>query len=59
MALLGLSERERMAEFNCVELLPDLEEDVLCSDVIIPSVDEAFVCGWDDWWANFVADMCL
>jgi hypothetical protein len=59
MALLGLSERERMTEYNCIELLPGLEEDVFCADVIIPSIDESFSSGWDDWWASFVADMCL
>ncbi|MDR2780781.1 MAG: hypothetical protein LBB28_06620 [Synergistaceae bacterium] len=59
MALLGLSERERMTEYNCIELLPELEEDVFCVDVIIPPIDESFVSGLDDWWANFVADMCL
>jgi hypothetical protein len=59
MALLGLSEREKMTEYNCIELLPGLEEDVFSVDVIVPSIDESFVSGWDDWWANFVADMCL
>jgi hypothetical protein len=59
MALLGLSGRERMTEYNCIELLPGLEEDVFDTDVIIPSIEESFVSGWDDWWANFVADMCL
>jgi hypothetical protein len=59
MALLGLSEREKMTEYSCIELLPGLEEDVFSVDVIIPTIDESFASGWDDWWANFVADMCL
>ncbi|MDR1966228.1 MAG: hypothetical protein LBQ36_05920 [Synergistaceae bacterium] len=59
MAVLGLSERERMLEYACIELLPDLEEDVICTEVTIPSIEEAFSSGMEDWWANFVADMCL
>jgi hypothetical protein len=59
MSLLGLPERDRIAEYSCIELLPELEEDVFSVDVIVPSIDESFVSGWDDWWANFVADMCL
>jgi hypothetical protein len=59
MALLGLSERDRMIEYGCIELLPDLEDDVFCADVIIPCIEEAFSSGIDDWWPNFVADTCL
>jgi hypothetical protein len=50
---------DRVASYHCVELLPELEDDVLGADVIIPAIDESFVSGIDDWWPNFVADMCL
>jgi hypothetical protein len=59
MAVLGLSERERMVEYNCVDLLPGLEGDVFCSEVILPVIEESFVSGMDDWWPSFIADMCL
>ena len=59
MALLGMPDRERMVEYDCIELLPDLEESVLFVDVIIPDLEESFVSGLDDWWGNFVADMYL
>lgn len=59
MAVLGLSERERMLEYDSVELLPDLEEAVFFVDVIIPDLEESFVSGLDDWWGAFVADMYL
>ena len=59
MAVLGLSERDRMVIHSCIELLPELEYDVFSSEVIIPSMEESFVSGFDDWWPNFVADTCL
>jgi hypothetical protein len=59
MAVLGLTEENRMVEYECVELLPGLENDVFCSDVETPSIEESFESGFDDWWANFMADMCL
>jgi hypothetical protein len=59
MAVLGLSERERMVEYNCVNLLPGLENDVFASEVIFPVIEESFISGMDDWWASFIADMCL
>jgi hypothetical protein len=59
MALLGLSERERMLEYECIELLPDLEESVLFVDVLVPDLEESFVSGIDDWWGDFVSDMFL
>ena len=59
MALLGVSERDRMVIYSCIELLPDLECDVFCTDVIIPMIEESFVSGIDDWWPGFIADMCL
>ena len=59
MAVLGLSERDRMVMYSCVDLLPDLEYDVFCSEVLIPVIEESFVSGIDDWWPIFVADMCL
>ncbi|MDR0764303.1 MAG: hypothetical protein LBE65_01765 [Synergistaceae bacterium] len=59
MAVLGLSKHDRMIEYNCIDLLPDLEDDVLSCDVIIPAIEESFSMGLDDWWPSFVADMCL
>jgi hypothetical protein len=59
MAVLGLSERDRMVMYNSVDLLPDLEGDVFCSEVIFSVIEESFVSGIDDWWPGFVADMCL
>jgi hypothetical protein len=59
MSVLGLSGRDRMLMYNCVDLLPDLECDVFLSEVIIPVIEESFVSGLDDWWPNFVADTCL
>jgi hypothetical protein len=48
-----------MVEYNCIDLLPDLEDDVLGSDVIIPAIEESFIMGLEDWWPGFVTDMCL
>ena len=60
MAVLGLSDRDRMLMYSCcVDLLPGLENDVFCSEVILPIIEESFVSGIDDWWPGFVADMCL
>ena len=59
MALLGLSKRERMLEYDSVDLLPDLEESVFFGDVLIPDLEDAFVLGMDDWWGDFVSDMYL
>ena len=61
MAMLGLSERDRngLYMFGCIELLPALENEVFCSEVEIPVVEESFVSGIDDWWPGFVADVCL
>ena len=60
MAVLGLSERDRMIIYSCVDdLLPGLENDVFCSEVILPVIEESFISGIEDWWPGFVADMCL
>ncbi|MDR0654326.1 MAG: hypothetical protein LBG12_13615 [Synergistaceae bacterium] len=60
MAVLGLSKQDRMIEYNCIDLLPDLENDVLGSeDVTIPGIEESFILGLEDWWPGFVTDMCL
>ncbi|MDR1581245.1 MAG: hypothetical protein LBS35_12890 [Synergistaceae bacterium] len=59
MAVLGLSKQDRMVEYNCIDLLPGLEDDVLGYDVVIPAIEESFVLGLEDWWPNFVTDMCL
>ncbi|MDR1885492.1 MAG: hypothetical protein LBQ56_04400 [Synergistaceae bacterium] len=59
MAVLGLSDRERMSEYGGIELLPDLEEDVLFVDVLIPDLAESYECGLDDWWGDFIASMNL
>ena len=59
MAVLGLCERDRMVMYSCVDLLPGLESDIYCSEVIIPAIEESFVSGIEDWWPGFVADMCL
>lgn len=57
MANLGLAQRERMLEYECIDLLPDLEEDVLFIDTVIPDLEESYVLGMEDWWPDFVFDM--
>jgi hypothetical protein len=59
MAVLGLPMRDRMVEYDCINLLPDLEDDVFAEDVILPAIEESFSSGLDDWWAVFIADVCL
>jgi hypothetical protein len=59
MALLGMAERERMLEYSCIDLLPDLEESVLFVDVLVPDIEESYVLGMEDWWDDFVSDMFL
>jgi hypothetical protein len=59
MALLGMADRDRNIEYDCVDLLPDLEEDVLFVDVLVPDLEESFVSGIDEWWSEFVSDMFL
>ena len=61
MAVLGLSERDRnaMYMFNCIELLPALESEVFCTDVIVPAIEESYIAAIDEWWPGFVADACL
>ena len=59
MALLGMSASDRVIGYGGIELLPDLECDVICSEVVLQVIEEGFVAGLDDWWPNFVADMCL
>ena len=59
MPLLGLPPRERMLEYDSIELLPDLEESVLFVDVLIPDLEDSFELGMEDWWGDFVADMYL
>ena len=59
MALLGLKDNEKIVEYECIDLLPDLEEDVIFWDVLIPDLEESYASGMDDWWAGFVADLFL
>ncbi len=59
MALLSLPNSARMLEYDAVDLLPDLEEDVFFEDVVIVDLEEAFTVGLDDWWGGFVSDMYL
>jgi hypothetical protein len=59
MALLRLPENVRMLGFDCIALLPDLEEDVFFEDTMIVDLEESFVAGLDDWWSGFVTDMYL
>jgi uncharacterized radical SAM superfamily protein len=59
VALLGLAGKERMLEYECIDLLPDLEEDVLFVDVLIPDSEESYASGMEDWWPGFVSDMFL
>lgn len=59
MPILGLLPRERMLEYDCIDLLPDLEESVLFVDVLIPDLEDSFELGMEDWWGDFVADMHL
>lgn len=56
MALLTLSARERELEYQCVDLLPDLEVDVYYEDVLLVSLGDAYSDGMDDWWDGFVSD---
>jgi hypothetical protein len=57
VATIGLSGRERMIEYDCIGLLPGLEEDVLFADVLIEGSEESYVSGLDEWWPDFVFDM--
>lgn len=59
VALLGLRERDRMLEYDSIELLPDLEEDVLFVDLTISDLEDTFTSGLDDWWGGFTEDMFL
>ncbi|MDR1915396.1 MAG: hypothetical protein LBQ58_02355 [Synergistaceae bacterium] len=59
MAVLGLDIADRMVQHEAVNMLPDLEEAVLCDDVLVPCLEESFISGIDDWWGSFIADMCL
>ena len=59
MALLGLPERERNLEYECIGLLPDLEEAVLYTDTTIYDMESNFTFGIDEWWAEFIEDMSL
>jgi hypothetical protein len=52
-------DRDKNIEYDCVDLLPDLEEDVLFVDVLVPDIEESFCSGLDEWWAEFVSDMFL
>ncbi|MDR3353885.1 MAG: hypothetical protein LBO21_02460 [Synergistaceae bacterium] len=55
MAVLGISEKERLLTFNSIDLLPDLEEEVFFDDIVIPDLVESYECGMDDWWGDFIA----
>lgn len=46
-----------MIEYDCIGLLPGLEEDVLFADVLIEGSEESYVSGLDEWWPDFVFDM--
>ncbi len=59
MALLSLPNNARMLEYDSVDLLPDLVEDVFFEDVTIVDIEEAYTVGLDDWWGGFVSDMYL
>lgn len=59
MAVLGMPMGARMIEHMCVGLLPDLVEDVLSEDILIPGIEENFVSGMDDWWGDFTIDISL
>jgi hypothetical protein len=48
-----------MLEYECIDLLPDLEEDVLFVDVLVSDPEESYVSGMEDWWPGFVSDMFL
>ena len=54
-----MSEKERIVDYDCILLLPGLEEGILFTDMIIPDLEESFSAGIDDWWGGFIADMCL
>jgi hypothetical protein len=55
MAVLGIPKKDRMLTFSRVDLLPDLEEEVLFNDVVIPDLIESYESGLDDWWGDFIA----
>ena len=59
MALLNLPKSARMLEYDSVDMLPDLEEDVFFDDIVIVDLEEAYTAGLDDWWGGFVSDMYL
>jgi hypothetical protein len=48
-----------MIEYDCIDLLPDLEEDVLFVDVLASDLEESYASGLEDWWPSFVSDMFL
>jgi hypothetical protein len=57
MATIGLSEKERMLEYEGIGLLPGLEEDVLFVDVLVMGSEESYISGLEEWWPDFVFDM--
>lgn len=59
MALLNLSAQDRMLDYGCVDLLPELEEDVFFADTLVLDLEESFVLGIDGWWGDFISDFCL
>lgn len=59
MALLNLSRQDRMLDYRCVDLLPELEEDVFFDDTLILSLEESFMSGIDGWWSDFISDLSL
>lgn len=59
MALLTLGAGERMVEYDCVDLLPDLEEDVYFEDTAVIGIEDAYTSAIDEWWPGFVSDLYL
>jgi hypothetical protein len=59
MALIGMATKDKMLEYECIGLLPGLEEDVLFVDVLITDSEDSFVSGLEEWWPSFVSDMFL
>ncbi len=59
MALLALPKNVRMLEYDSVDLLPSLEEDVFFDDIDTIDLEEMFTASLEDWWGGFVSDMYL
>lgn len=59
MALLTLTNRDRELEYDAVDLLPGLEDDVFFEDDMLVELVVCYTDGLEDWWGGFISDMNL